>query len=117
MTSAPICQQPKHPATGNRLLVMTRTREAPKLTHSLPGRLSMNRKALGRGLGALLSSDRTIDLGSEPTEVDIDAIVPGSMQPRTHFDEGSLEGLADSIPSHGIVQPLLVRRQGERYEL
>ena len=77
----------------------------------------MNRKALGRGLGALLSSDRTIDLGAEPTEVDVDAIVPGPMQPRTHFDEGSLEGLADSIRSHGIVQPLLVRRQGERYEL
>jgi ParB family chromosome partitioning protein len=77
----------------------------------------MNRKALGRGLGALLSSDRTIDLGAEPTEVDVDAIVPGPMQPRTHFDEGSLEGLADSIRSHGIVQPLLVRRQDERYEL
>lgn len=77
----------------------------------------MNRKALGRGLGALLSSDRTIDLGAEPTEVDIDAIVPGPMQPRTHFDEGSLEGLADSIRAHGIVQPLLVRRQGEAFEL
>lgn len=77
----------------------------------------MNRKALGRGLGALLSSDTTIDLGSETTEVDVDAIVPGPMQPRTHFDEGSLEGLADSIRTHGIVQPLLVRRQGDRYEL
>jgi ParB family chromosome partitioning protein len=77
----------------------------------------MNRKALGRGLGALLSSDQTVDLGSEPTEVDIDAIAPGPMQPRTHFDEGSLEGLADSIRTHGVVQPLLVRRQGERYEL
>jgi ParB family chromosome partitioning protein len=39
------------------------------------------------------------------------------MQPRTHFDEGSLEGLADSIRTHGVVQPLLVRRQGERFEL
>ena len=77
----------------------------------------MSRKALGRGLGALLSSDQTIDLGSEPAEVDIDAIVPGPMQPRTHFDEGSLEGLADSIRTHGVVQPLLVRRQGERFEL
>ena len=77
----------------------------------------MNRKALGRGLGALLSSDRSIDLGPEPGEVDIDAVVPGPMQPRTHFDEGSLEGLADSIRTHGVVQPLLVRRQGERFEL
>jgi len=77
----------------------------------------MNRKALGRGLGALLSSDRTIDLGSEPTEVDLDSIVPGSMQPRTRFDEESLEKLAESIRSHGIVQPLLVRRRGDGFEL
>lgn len=77
----------------------------------------MNRKALGRGLGALLSSDATVDLGSEPSEVDLDAIVPGPMQPRTHFDEGALEGLADSIRSQGIIQPLLVRRVGDRYEL
>ena len=77
----------------------------------------MNRKALGRGLGALLSSDRTIDLGSEPTEVELDSIVPGAMQPRTHFDEASLESLAESIRSHGIVQPIVVRRRGDSYEL
>jgi ParB family transcriptional regulator, chromosome partitioning protein len=77
----------------------------------------MNRKALGRGLGALLSSDRTIDLGSEPAEIELDSIVPGPMQPRTHFDEASLESLAESIRSHGIVQPLVVRRRGDGYEL
>ena len=77
----------------------------------------MNRKALGRGLGALLSSDRTIDLGSEPSEVELESIVPGPMQPRTHFDEAALESLAESIRSHGVVQPLLVRRRGEQYEL
>ena len=77
----------------------------------------MNRKALGRGLGALLSSDRTIDLGSEPSEVDLGSIVPGPMQPRTHFDEASLQSLADSIRSHGVVQPLLVRRRDGGYEL
>lgn len=77
----------------------------------------MNRKALGRGLGALLSSDSTIDLGAEPSEVDLDSIVPGPMQPRTHFDEAALESLAESIRSHGIVQPLLVRRRGDGYEL
>jgi len=77
----------------------------------------MNRKALGRGLGALLSSDRAIDLGPEPSEVDLDSIVPGPMQPRTHFDDASLESLADSIRTHGIVQPLLVRRRENGYEL
>jgi ParB family transcriptional regulator, chromosome partitioning protein len=77
----------------------------------------MNRKALGRGLGALLSSDRTIDLGAEPSEVDLDSIVPGPMQPRTHFDEASLQSLAESIRSHGVVQPLLVRRRDSGFEL
>jgi ParB family chromosome partitioning protein len=77
----------------------------------------MNRKALGRGLGALLSSDRTIDLAPETSEVDVDSIVSGPMQPRSNFDEASLESLADSIRAHGIVQPLLVRRRGDAYEL
>ncbi|HEU0253324.1 MAG TPA: ParB/RepB/Spo0J family partition protein, partial [Pyrinomonadaceae bacterium] len=70
-----------------------------------------------RGLGALLSADRTIDLGSEPSEVELESIVPGPMQPRTYFDEASLESLAESIRSHGIVQPLLVRRRSDGYEL
>lgn len=77
----------------------------------------MNRKALGRGLGALLSSDRSIDLGAEPSEVDLDSIVAGPMQPRTHFDEASLQSLAESIRSHGVVQPLLVRRRDSEFEL
>jgi ParB family transcriptional regulator, chromosome partitioning protein len=76
----------------------------------------MNRKALGRGLGALLASDRTIDL-PEPGELDLESIVPGPMQPRTQFDDESLSQLADSIKAHGIVQPILVRRSGDHYEL
>jgi len=56
-------------------------------------------------------------LGAEPSEVEIDSIVPGPQQPRTHFDEASLEGLAESIKSHGVVQPLLVRRRDGGYEL
>lgn len=76
----------------------------------------MNRKALGRGLGALLASDRTIEL-PEPGEIDINSIDPGPMQPRTRFDEQALGQLAESIKSHGIVQPVLVRPRGARYEL
>ena len=78
----------------------------------------MNRKALGRGLGALLSSsDRTIDLQDDPYEIAVELVDAGPAQPRTNFDEDSLERLADSIRSHGVVQPILVRRRGERYEL
>src|SRR5258707_4822093 len=77
----------------------------------------MNRKALGRGLGALLSSDQTIDLQPESSELDVSLIEANPSQPRTHFDEVGLGRLAESIKNHGVVQPVLVRRLGDRYEL
>lgn len=77
----------------------------------------MNRKALGRGLGALLGSEQTVSSGQESLEVDVDLIDPSSQQPRTRFDEAALERLAISIKEHGVVQPILVRRRGNRYEL
>jgi len=77
----------------------------------------MSRKALGRGLGALLGSDQTASGGQEPLEVDVNLIDPGSEQPRTRFDEEALERLTVSIKEHGVVQPVLVRRRGNRFEL
>jgi ParB family transcriptional regulator, chromosome partitioning protein len=77
----------------------------------------MSRKALGRGLGALLGSDQTVSAGQETLEVDVDLIDPGSEQPRTRFDEEALERLTVSIREHGVVQPILVRRRGNRFEL
>lgn len=77
----------------------------------------MNRKALGRGLGALLGSEQTVSVGQEAAEIPVDLIDPGSQQPRTRFDEEALERLAVSIKEHGVVQPILVRRRGDRYEL
>jgi ParB family chromosome partitioning protein len=68
-------------------------------------------------LGALLSSDRTIDLQDNPYEVDIDLIDPNPSQPRAAFADESLNGLAESVKAHGVVQPVLVRRRGARYEL
>lgn len=65
------------------------------------------RKALGRGLSALLG---TSELEAEPLrEIDIDRILPNSHQPRKSFDEESLEELAHSIREHGVVQPIIVR--------
>jgi ParB-like partition proteins len=49
--------------------------------------------------------------------VDVDLIDPGSEQPRTRFDEEALERLTVSIKEHGVVQPILVRRRGNRFEL
>jgi ParB family chromosome partitioning protein len=71
---------------------------------------------LGRGLSALLS-DTAPTANEELLEIDIDLIEPSPAQPRTHFDEERLEELAQSIRSNGIVQPLLVRRRGARYQL
>lgn len=50
-------------------------------------------------------------------EIDLDLIEPNNMQPRTRFDEARLEELAQSIRVNGLVQPLLVRRRGGRYQL
>lgn len=76
----------------------------------------MTRKPLGRGLGALLSAEQTISQ-DESFEVGIDLIEPSAVQPRGRFDEIKLQELAKSIESNGLVQPLLVRRLGMRYEL
>ncbi|MGI9168018.1 MAG: ParB/RepB/Spo0J family partition protein [Pyrinomonadaceae bacterium] len=78
----------------------------------------MTRKALGRGLGALLSAEQRSSAGAEePYEIEINLIEPGPMQPRTRFDQTKLEALSKSITENGVVQPVLVRRQGTRYEL
>src|SRR5215212_3017896 len=76
----------------------------------------MTRRVLGRGLSALLL-DSVPTASEDFLEIDIDLIEPSAAQPRTHFDEGRLEELAQSIRSNGIVQPILVRRRGARYQL
>ena len=77
----------------------------------------MTRKALGRGLGALLSAEGTATATEDSSEIPIDLIEPSPLQPRTVFDEAKLAELARSITANGVVQPLLVRRRGDRFEL
>ncbi len=77
----------------------------------------MTRKALGRGLGALLSEPPKNNSSEDFIEIDLDLIEPNVMQPRRRFDDQKLEELAQSIRSNGVVQPLLVRRVGNRYQL
>src|SRR5918997_2663390 len=77
----------------------------------------MTRRALGRGLSALLP-DTQVMANEGLSEIDIDLIEPNSLQPRTNFDNEQLENLAQSIRANGIIQPLLVRRLDEgRYQL
>ncbi len=77
----------------------------------------MTRRALGRGLNALLS-DKSTTSSEEFTEIEIDLVEPNHLQPRTYFDEAQLEELAQSIKLNGVVQPILARRiTGGRYQL
>jgi ParB family chromosome partitioning protein len=93
------------------------------------------RNALGRGLGALIREPEAAPppatmptttqssaavapaLSSGPLQVDIDLLDPSPYQPRTRFAETALEELAQSVRSTGIIQPLIARRVGARYQL
>jgi ParB family transcriptional regulator, chromosome partitioning protein len=83
--------------------------------------MSLPKKGLGRGLSALIPS------GTEPRaetskedvnfQIEVDRITPSPFQPRRAFDEAKIEELASSIRNQGIIQPLVVRRKGDGYEL
>ena len=77
------------------------------------------RRALGRGLGALLPTREPIGAATpdEANRAAIDLIDPNPMQPRRVFQADALRELADSIRQHGIIQPLVVRRSGTRFQL
>ncbi|NLB51453.1 MAG: ParB/RepB/Spo0J family partition protein [Syntrophomonadaceae bacterium] len=71
-------------------------------------------KGLGRGLDALFINDKDI---SNISELSINLIKPRGDQPRKKFNDETLHELAQSIKQHGILQPVLVRPQGDEYEL
>jgi ParB family chromosome partitioning protein len=82
----------------------------------------VNKRRLGRGLEALLGRDEG---GFEASSLDacdliqitVDQIDPNPFQPRRQFDPGEIASLADSLRQHGMLQPVLVRASGARYEL
>ena len=78
------------------------------------------RPALGRGLSALIPEAAPLPLPlreSAPQELDIDLLTPNPRQPRTHIEEPQLEELAQSIRAHGVLQPVLVRRVDNHFEI
>ena len=89
----------------------------------------MTRNALGRGLEALIRESTTAPIpaqqaaaaaparAAETLMVDIDLIEPSPFQPRTHFREEAIDELAQSIQSVGIIQPLVLRQIGGRFQL
>jgi ParB family chromosome partitioning protein len=74
-------------------------------------------KGLGRGLDALFGGN--IDVKAKPmeemTEINLSDIIPNPTQPRTEFDEEALEELAESIRQLGLIQPITVKRSGDKY--
>jgi ParB family chromosome partitioning protein len=73
------------------------------------------RPALGKGLSALIPD--VPEPRSSPAEVDIDRLSPNDFQPRAHADDERLEDLARSITANGIIQPIVVRRVGDRFQI
>lgn len=83
----------------------------------------MVKTGLGKGLGALMGSNALVSpqpdaaKGERIQEVPLGEIVPSPFQPRKAFSEEQLENLVESIRARGIIQPLIVRRVGNRHEL
>jgi ParB family chromosome partitioning protein len=73
------------------------------------------RPALGKGLSALIPDAPEVRMSS--VEVDIDRLSPNDMQPRGHMDSAALDHLAQSIASSGIIQPIVVRKLGDRFQI
>lgn len=83
---------------------------------------------MGRGLGAILSSESKVSINSATdegakglvgniVEIPIDDIYPNTSQPRTHFNEKALNELAQSIETLGVIQPITLRKDGSRFEI
>ena len=82
----------------------------------------MAKVALGKGLGALIntrvaSPTPAVESGERVQRIPLDQIVPTPLQPRTVFRDEHLEELVASIREQGIIQPLIARQRGDKYEL
>ena len=73
------------------------------------------RKALGRGLDVLIPKIPSTSLAT--VELNVDQLSPNTQQPRSHVDEEKLDELARSIKSRGIIQPIVVRKTTQGYEI
>ncbi len=76
-----------------------------------------SKRGLGRGLDALLSGGRDFERGEHLLQVPVGSISPNPFQPRREFDQERLQDLADSIKLYGVLQPVVVRINGEGYQL
>ncbi len=77
----------------------------------------MERKVLGKGISALIPDREEVDKGEKIMHVAIDQVRPNPFQPREDFDMQNMEDLIQSIKERGVIQPILVRRKDNHYEL
>jgi ParB family chromosome partitioning protein len=83
----------------------------------------MARSGLGKGLGALIGTPvpaprpDAVDSSERVHQINLASIVPSALQPRKDFERDALQELVNSIRQHGIIQPLIVRQVGARFEL
>jgi ParB family transcriptional regulator, chromosome partitioning protein len=77
------------------------------------------RNALGKGLSALIPDPPLPPPSADApvTELDIDALAPSDLQPRLQMDDARLEELTASIRSHGVIQPIVVRKTGDGFRI
>lgn len=76
----------------------------------------MNKKfGLGKGLGALIPDEIEDEVKDTTNEVSIDSIIPNDRQPRKKFDEENIIQLSESIKEHGIIQPIIVNNEKNKY--
>jgi ParB family chromosome partitioning protein len=73
------------------------------------------RPALGKGLSALIPD--APEPRASALQVDVDRIVPNRFQPRGQIDDARLDDLARSIKTNGVIQPIVVRRDGDRFHI
>src|SRR5262245_3876180 len=73
------------------------------------------RPALGKGLSALIPDAPEPKV--LPAEIDIDRLAPNRFQPRQNAADAAIDDLARSIKSNGVIQPIVVRRDGDRYQI
>src|SRR5882762_8167704 len=73
------------------------------------------RPALGKGLSALIPD--APQTGTSSIDADIDRLAPNDFQPRVSADDSRLQELAESIKANGIIQPIVVRRVGDRFQI
>jgi len=77
----------------------------------------MDRKALGKGLGALIQQPLTSQKQDRVENIPLDKIIPNQYQPREKFEDQALRELEESIREKGVIQPIIVRRSPNGYEL